>query len=228
MWKPLFCARNMGEGRDNSQPPSFLPLIWPTLNRKIYLIIPQCPRLQSGSQILDCNCRFCDDYTCVFASFADMLFSFETDIAQPGNFWYDQWGYILRPTVGQIGSKKYLKKRERGMCSPPLPRYLTSHSSPASSMYLWVWTMPVQKDQPSADPLMKAHLLSWDTFAPHRLIFNCKRPVIEGHLLNVESGQANHKMCEELTMHCSMNGWGRTRSNAWARICFSTPESVHR
>ena len=47
-----------------SRPCSFLLLIWSTHDCKIYLIIPQWPRLRSGSQILDCNCRFCDDYAC--------------------------------------------------------------------------------------------------------------------------------------------------------------------
>ena len=39
---------------------------------------------------------------------------------------------------------------------------------------------------------MKGHLLSWDTFAQHGLVFNCKRPVIRGHLPNALSRQANH------------------------------------
>ena len=30
-----------------------------------YLIIPQWSRLRSGSQILHCNRRFCDDYACI-------------------------------------------------------------------------------------------------------------------------------------------------------------------
>ena len=42
------------------------------------------------------------------------------------------------------------------------------------------------------------HLLSWDPFAWHRLAFNCKRPVIRGHLPNADSGQANHKMVRPL------------------------------
>ena len=31
---------------------------------KMYLTIPWWSRLQSGSQMFDCNCRFCDNYAC--------------------------------------------------------------------------------------------------------------------------------------------------------------------
>ena len=41
---------------------------------------------------------------------------------------------------------------------------------------------------------MKGHLLYWNTFAWHRLLFNCKHPVISRHLLNVDSGQANYEI----------------------------------
>ena len=46
-------------------PSSILMLIWPTLGCKIYLIIPQWSRIWSDSKILDCNCCFCEDYTCI-------------------------------------------------------------------------------------------------------------------------------------------------------------------
>ena len=38
----------------------------------------------------------------------------------------------------------------------------------------------------SADPLTKGHVVSWDTFAQHGLVFSGKHPVIRGHLLNVD------------------------------------------
>ena len=50
------------------------------------------------------------------------------------------------------------------------------------------------KNLPSADPVMKGHLLSRDTFTHHRLIFNHKCPVIRVHLLNADSRQANHNI----------------------------------
>ena len=50
---------------ERSRPLSFLLQIWPTLGRKMYLTIPQWSRLRSGRQIIDCNYRFCNDYSCV-------------------------------------------------------------------------------------------------------------------------------------------------------------------
>ena len=52
-------------------------------------------------------------------------------------------------------------------------------------------------------PSEKGHLLSWDTFALHRLVFSHKRPVIRGHLPNVDRGQANHKI---FCLLCGMRG----------------------
>ena len=45
---------------------------------------------------------------------------------------------------------------------------------------------------------MKGQLLSRDAFARHRLVFNCKCPVIRGHLPNMDGGQANHKIFHPL------------------------------
>ena len=44
----------------------------------------------------------------------------------------------------------------------------------------------------------KRTLLSWDTFVWHGFVFNCKFPVIRGHLLNADSGQANHRIFHPL------------------------------
>ena len=57
--------RKMCWQRWRSRPLSFSLLIWPTLACKSYLIIPQWSRLRSGSQILDFNFRFCDNYACI-------------------------------------------------------------------------------------------------------------------------------------------------------------------
>ena len=52
----------------------------------------------------------------------------------------------------------------------------------------------LQQNLPSANPLTKGHLLSWDTFAWHGLVINCKCPVIREQLSNMDRGYANHKI----------------------------------
>ena len=71
-WRPQTAQPSLGLHahtswqRWRSRAPSFCLLIWPTLGCKIYLIMPQWFRLRTGSQILDCNNRFCDDYACIW------------------------------------------------------------------------------------------------------------------------------------------------------------------
>ena len=46
---------------------------------------------------------------------------------------------------------------------------------------------------------MKGHLLSWDTFAQHGLVFNFfKRPAIRGYLPDADSGQEDHEIFHPL------------------------------
>ena len=52
----------------------------------------------------------------------------------------------------------------------------------------------LQQNLPSADPLTKGHLLSWDTFAKHELAFNCKCLAIREHPQIADSRQVNHKL----------------------------------
>ena len=105
---------------------------------------------------------------------------------------------------------------------------------------------------------MKGHLLSRDTFARHGLVFNCKCPVIRGHLPNMANGQANHKIflllpgrrgqfasCEnllnvnfyspnadfiDLTQNslCGSAWMVEAKREAMHELCFSALESVHR
>ena len=70
--------------RWRSRPPSFLLLIWLTPDCKIYFIIPQWSMLWSGSQILNCNCCFCDDYACICYLHQPVVFH---GSEQPWNSW---------------------------------------------------------------------------------------------------------------------------------------------
>ena len=77
--------RKMCWQRWRSRPLSFSLLIWPTLACKSYLIIPQWSRLRSGSQILDFNFRFCDNYACI-CFFHRLVVFHRNRHEQPGNF----------------------------------------------------------------------------------------------------------------------------------------------